>query len=77
MRNLGFRVLGLIGAMLCLTGGLVVPACGQQFEKKVTLETRSNTWRDAKPLDITKDLTAKLQRAFKSYQRVPKQRTPK
>jgi thiol-disulfide isomerase/thioredoxin len=49
--------------MVSLTGGLVLPAFGQQFEKKVTLETRSHTWRDAKPFDIVKNLTAKLRSA--------------
>jgi len=70
MRNLSRLNVILTVWIVCLIGQTAHAAPAQQFEKKVSLETRSDTWRDAKPFDIAKDLPAKLRSA--SIQVVPR-----
>jgi hypothetical protein len=63
MKNLSRLSIVLTVWIVCLIGRTTHTAPAQQFEKRVTIEVRSHTWRDAKPFDIAKNLTAKLRSA--------------
>lgn len=63
MRNRSRLRIILTVWIVCLIGRTTHAAPAQQFEKRVAIEVRANTWREAKPFDVVKDLTAKLRSA--------------